>query len=52
MTRQNGTYEVRGHKFTKVHPFLPVSEDDANYILDNIEGFKIATPREAEEYYS
>lgn len=52
MNRTNGTYEVRGHKFTKAHPFLPVSEEDANYILDNIEGFKIATPREAEEYYS
>ena len=52
MTRSNGTYEVRGHRFTRDHPYLPVSEDDANFILDNIEGFKIATPREAEEYYS
>lgn len=52
MTRANGTFVVRGHKFTKAHPFLPVSEDDANYITENIEGFKIANPREAEEFYS
>jgi len=52
MTRANGTYEVRGLKFTKAHPFLPVSADDANYLVEELEGFKIASPREAEEYYS
>jgi|ERR1044072_4500277 hypothetical protein len=52
MTRANGTFVIRGHKFTKAHPFLPVSEDDANYITENVEGFKIANPREAEEFYS
>lgn len=52
MTRANGTFEVRGHRFTSAHPFLPVSEDDANYILENVDGFKIASPREADEYYS
>lgn len=52
MTRANGTFEVRGYRFTKAHPFLPVSEEDANYIVGNLEGFAIATPGEAEEYYS
>jgi len=53
MTRANGTYEIRGYKFTRSHPYLPVSEDDANYILDlDPNGFKIASPREAEEFYS
>lgn len=52
MKRANGTYTVRGYKFTKEHPFLPVDEDDAVYITENIDGFSIANPREAEEYYS
>ena len=52
MTRANGTFVVRGYTFTKAHPYLPVSEDDAVYITENIEGFKIANPRELEEYYS
>lgn len=52
MTRANGTFVVRGYKFTKAHPFLPVTENDAVYITENIEGFKIANPREAEEFYS
>ena len=52
MTRGNGTYQVRGYKFTREHPYLPVDEEDANYILENIDGFKIASPREAQEFYS
>jgi len=52
MTRANGTYEVRGLRFTKAHPFLPVSPEDANYLVEDLEGFKIASPREVEEYYS
>lgn len=52
MKRANGTFVVRGYKFTKAHPFLPVSEEDANYITENIEGFSVANPREAEEFYS
>lgn len=52
MERANGTYQIRGYRFTREHPYLPVKEDDANYILENIDGFKIASPREAQEYYS
>jgi len=52
MTRANGTFVIRGYKFTKDHPFLPVREEDAVYLTENIEGFKIANPREAEEFYS
>lgn len=51
MTRANGTYQVRGYKFTKEHPYLPVDEEDANFILENVDGFKIASPKEAQEYY-
>ena len=52
MTRANPTYEVRGYFFTKTHPFLPVSPDDADFLVDTLGGFKIASPREVEEFYS
>lgn len=52
MQRSNGTYEIRGYRFTKDNPFLPVDEDSANFILENIPGFIIASPRQAKEFYS
>lgn len=52
MTRQNGTYQVRGYNFTKTHPFLPVSAEDADFLVEVVGGFKIAGPREIEEFYS
>lgn len=52
MTRQNGTYQIRGYNFTKTHPFLPVSAEDADFLVEVIGGFKIAGPREIEEFYS
>lgn len=52
MERENGTFQVRGYTFTRSHPFLPVGSDDADYLVNELGGFKIATPREVEEYYS
>jgi hypothetical protein len=52
MKRMNPTYETRGYRFTRENPFLPVDVDAANWILENEEGFAIASPREAEEFYS
>jgi hypothetical protein len=52
MDRANGTFVIRGYKFTKDHPFLPVSSDDATFITENVEGFKIANPKEVDEFYS
>lgn len=51
MTRANSTYEIRGYRFTKEHPFAVVAESDAEWISENIEGFRYATPREAQEFY-
>jgi hypothetical protein len=51
MMRENSTYEVRGYRFTKSHPFAVVAESDAEWIVDNVEGFRYATPREAQEFY-
>src|ERR1035437_1471745 len=52
MTRANPTYEVRGYRFTRENPFLPVTEEAADWILENIEGFSIASPAAAREFYS
>lgn len=52
MDRDNGTYMVRGYTFTREHPFSLVGEEDSEYITENIEGFRYATPKEAREYYS
>lgn len=51
MTRENGTYEIRGISFKKDHPFALVPSEDAEWIVENIEGFRYATPREAQEFY-
>jgi len=51
MERKNGTFEAFGIVFTKEHPFTIVSEHLAQQIIDNYEGFRIATPSEAKSYY-
>ena len=52
MTRKNFSYETRGVKFTKEHPFAIVNAIDAEWIVENEDGFSYATPKEAAEYYS
>jgi len=52
MDRQNPHFEVAGKTFTKDHPFVICTEDEAQAIFDLEHGFHIATPREAAEYYS
>lgn len=52
MDRQNPHYEVCGKVFTKDHPFVLMSEVEAQRIFDTEHGFRVATPREASEYYS
>ena len=51
MTRANYVYEIRGYSFAKAHPFGLVAESDAEYIVENDEGFRYATPKEAAEFY-
>lgn len=51
MERENGTYETRGYRFTRDHPFVPVKESDAELICRSAEGFRIALPSEAAQYY-
>lgn len=51
MERDNVRYDTRGYKFTQEHPYALVDADDANYILEKEIGFRMATPRELEEFY-
>ena len=51
MTRDNHRYDIHGYSFTKTHPFVAMSEDDAQKIFDTEEGFRLATPKEVQEYY-
>lgn len=52
MNRQNPSFEVRGAKFTREKPFAFVNEEDAEWIVENLEGFSMATPKQAREFYS
>lgn len=53
MQKANPTYELFGHKFTKAHPYVAMSADDAQEIFDfEPRGFRVATPAEVKEYYS
>ena len=50
--RKNPSYQVRGILFTKAHPFASVPEDVAEYLIRELEGFRLALPSEVTEYYS
>lgn len=55
MERQNPTFDILGHRFTKQQPFKALSVDEAQRIIDTAAslggGFRIATPAEAKEYF-
>lgn len=51
MIRKNHSYEVYGYKFSRQHPFVPVPEDVADYLVEQDGGFRGATPRELREFY-
>lgn len=51
MTRKNPRFDVAGHTFTTDAPFAIMEPDLAQYVLDNEEGFRLASPVEVKEYY-
>lgn len=51
MTRANMRYDIMGYTFTKDHPFVAMSEDHAQKIFDKEGGFRLATPKEVQEFY-
>lgn len=52
MERANFRYDIMGFTFTKEHPFVAMSEDKAQSIFDKEEGFRLATPKEAQDFYN
>lgn len=52
MTRANFRYDIMGFTFTKDHPFVAMDPDKAQQIFDKEEGFRLANPREVQEFYS
>lgn len=52
MERANPFYEIDGHVFTKEHPYVAMTEKDAEFIFETQEGFRMATPNEIREYYN
>ena len=51
MERSNHSYQIGDYTFSQEHPFVVMSESDAQRIFDTQDGFRLATPREAQEYY-
>ena len=52
MERKNPSYQTYGYMFTADHPFVAMPQKDAQEIFDNEEGFRMATPKEVQEFYS
>ena len=52
MTRDNFRYDIAGVIFTKEHPFVAMNKDKAQSIFDKEEGFRPATPKEVQDFYS
>jgi len=52
MDRHNFRYDIMGFTFTKEHPFVAMNKDDAQGIFDKEEGFRLATPKEVQEFYN
>ena len=52
MDRENARFEINGFTFTREHPFVAMSEEDADFIFSIEQGFRMATPREVQEYYN
>lgn len=52
MERENPSYEINGYVFTREHPYVAMPEEDAEFLFETQEGFRMATPREVQEYYN
>lgn len=52
MDRLNPSYSTHGYTFTQDHPFIAMAEKEAQEIFDTEIGFRLATPREAQDFYN
>jgi alpha-ketoglutarate-dependent taurine dioxygenase len=51
MERANFRYDILGHTFTREHPFVAMAPDQAQAIFDKEDGFRLATPKEVQDFY-
>lgn len=52
MDRSNPSYETHGYIFTSQHPYVAMTENEAQSIFDSEPGFRLATPKEVQEFYN
>lgn len=52
MERKNPSFEAFGCRFTRDHPYVLLDELTAQQIIDNYDGFRIASPKEAKAFYN
>lgn len=52
MERKNFSYQAMGFVFTQEHPYVAMDETTAQEIFDKEEGFRLATPKEVQDFYS
>ena len=52
MDRENVLFQTRGHTFTQSNPYALMDAEDAQWVIDNEDGFRLAGPAELQEYYS
>lgn len=52
MDRANFRYDILGFTFTKEHPYVAMSPEKAQAIFDKEEGFRLATPKEVQDFYN
>lgn len=50
--RKNPRYDAFGFTFTPAHPFHSVLPETADYLVKNVEGFRLATPSEVADFYN
>lgn len=51
MDRNNRTYQVFGYEFTRENPYMLVTADEADVLIEEVGGFRAASSRELREYY-
>lgn len=51
MERANFRYDILGFTFTKEHPYVAMHKEKAQAIFDKEEGFRLATPKEVQDFY-
>lgn len=51
MDRENRVFQAFGYEFTRENPYMLVTQDEADVLIEEIGGFRASSPRELREYY-